>query len=134
MTPDRKERIALLTIGIIVLTALALICLAAFGFFVVPFVIGVCAWLLFYWALRHQGVRNPLSPTDTGLSGRWADGQPLYRTMENETRARAYASEEQKREREEEEKRHHDDEEREEALTHVAPGDFQGPPPVNPFP
>ena len=134
MTPARRERVILLVFAIMVSTVLSLVALLANGFFVVPVVVGVCALALFYWALRHQGVRNPLSPSDMGLSGKWADGQPLSRTMENETRQRAIEEEEARLEREEEEKRRHDAAEREEALRHVSPGDFEGPPPVNPFP
>lgn len=134
MTPVRRERIILLTVAIILLTALALISLAAGGFFVIPIVIGVCAWALLYWALRHQGARNPLAPPEPGLSGKWADGQPLYRTLENETRQRAIAADEARHAREDAEKLHHDDAERQEALQHTAPGDFEGPPPINPFP
>jgi hypothetical protein len=128
------RRAALLTVSIVVLTALTLVSALAFGFFAFPILIAVAAWALFYWALRHQGVRNPLSPLDPSISERWTDGQPLARAGEHDAELRELDQENHEDTLAIEAKQERYAEERAEAELRTRPSDFQGPPPVNPFP
>jgi len=128
------ERTVLLTLVMLVLAVLTVISSLAVGFFALPAFVGGAAWLLFYWALRHQGRRNPLSPLDIGPTQKWADGQPLDRSLEHQTQQRA-AQDALRADDEDFEKRHQLEEaEREEFRKHVDPRDFEGPPPRVPFP
>lgn len=128
------KRAVLLTVSIIMLTALALVSGLAFGFFVIPIVIGVIAWTLFYWALRHQGVRNPLSPPDASISERWTDGQPYERTVEHDAELHELEEESIEDVQAIDAKQERYAAERADASLRTSPSDFEGPPPVNPFP
>jgi hypothetical protein len=134
MSREKTQLWMSLPLAIAVLTGMAAVCSLAVGFFVLPFIVGVAAWALFYWALRHQGRRNPLSPPDVGPSGIWDDGQPLDRALENLTQARA--AKDALRLDDEANERHRVivEAEREEEVRRTDPRDFQGPPPFVPFP
>ncbi len=134
MRREKTKRSLSLFIAIVVMVATAAVCSLAMGFFVIPCALLLAAGALFYWALRHQGVRNPLAPLDLGPSGTYADGEPLDRSLEHQTQARA--AEDALRLDDEANEAHHrvEDAEREEVSRHTDPRDFQGPPPFVPFP
>jgi len=133
-SPVRIERVILQACTVVFISIVAVISGLAAGFFLLPMAVIVAAWLLFYWALRHQGLRNPLSPPDAGARGMWADGQPLDEGLEHLTQRRAARDDLRLHAEELEARRAHEDEERAEEQRHTDPRDFEGPPPINPFP
>ena len=129
-------------IGYVVLVALAIaVCVAmsvvmglASAFLIPPVLIAAGVAILFYWALRHQGVRNPLSPRDIGATGRWADGQPEHRALEHELQRVAIEELDRLEQTEMAERERAYERERAEVSLRTHPRDFEGPPPIVPFP
>lgn len=134
MTRSKVGYFVLVILAFAVVISMSAVMGLASAFLIPPVIIASLCALLFYWAVRHQGVRNPLSPRDLGATGRWADGQPIGRTDSHE--ARRVAIEELDRLEQEDMRVKADQYERERAEVNQRsdPRDFEGPPPVVPFP
>ena len=130
-----RSRIAniVLSTALLVLVALTVAAGMAGAFFILPFAIGAAALLLFYFALRYQGVRNELAPLNVRLSDRWADGQPLTRASKRELLNKVLRLEAELDRKDAEEKSQRAAADRATEQPH-RPEDWEGPPPINPFP
>jgi hypothetical protein len=126
--------------GVIVVLAVAVVIAVSLmmglaSAFLIPLVLVASGCgLLFYWALRHQGVRNPMAPKDFGAMGRWADGQPVERAEFHDAERLSAAKEVRQEAEDIAEKVRRYEVEREVERGRSHPRDFQGPPPVVPFP
>ena len=78
-----QERAQLL-VAVLAIVAVSAMSLLGFGFFFIPIVLGAAFIGLFVWMLRRFDFRNSLSDQRPTLPQRYADGQPLGRTDENE--------------------------------------------------
>lgn len=78
----RVARAVVVGLGaLVVVAAIALLSFVGFGFFFIPIVLGVLAVGIFMFALRRIGFRNEMADEDAGLDKRYADGQPLGRSL-----------------------------------------------------
>ena len=81
--PWWQER-AQLWVAVLAIVAISALSLVGFGFFFIPIALGAAFLWLFVWMLRRFDFRNSLSNQSPSLTQRFADGQPLGRTDDNE--------------------------------------------------
>jgi hypothetical protein len=130
----RWAYILLTAIAIVMVVGLSLASGLAFGFFFFPAVIGLICGYVFYRALVNGRVRNPMRPPRPTITEQWADGQPLGRATTH--------ADERVRMSEDEHESEESALERDARITQDAartaqrndPRDYEGPPPVVPFP
>ncbi len=128
------ENIAVIVVGLILTAIIGVGALFAGGIFVVVVGLIAFAWLFCAVALYFVRTRNPMRPPHLGITERYADGQPLDRSdhhvdMEEQNvvsrmdEARLADAERQRLDAQ----RALEDEDHD-------PRDYEGPPPVVPFP
>jgi hypothetical protein len=129
-----KSNVPWIVVACLFVLAIAIAGGWAFGYFFFPFFLLTAMVWLFYRVLRRVSVRNPLYDPTPDSAHKWADGQPLGRSNRFEMEKSEMARQDARFQAEKEEELRRIDEECREEATHHRPDDYEGPPPVVPFP